>query len=259
MSQSYFNDKQQREVFHYLFLERLLRVSEPKFYVLKGGVNLRFFLNSPRYSEDMDIDVFGGSVQTLKKNGYKILSDPSFLRQLRSYGVRELLVNDPFKTKQTQTTQRFRLRLKNQAGEEFPTKVEFSRRNSKPEEVFAREMIHPEIARTYKRISYPCQHYTGESAAIQKIRALAYRKQLQVRDVFDLFILYNSGYLTTRTREFLTPQELSLAAKNLMSFSYLDYEGQVLEYLPLSERRLYEGPEPWEQMQAMIMEILSSG
>ncbi len=56
--------RQKREVFHFLFLEKLLKVSDPKLYILKGGVNLRFFFHSPRYSEDMGIAVVGGAVQT---------------------------------------------------------------------------------------------------------------------------------------------------------------------------------------------------
>ena len=56
-----------REVFHFCFLEHLLLISDPKIYILKGGVNLRFFFSSPRYSEDMDIDVIAGSVSILKK------------------------------------------------------------------------------------------------------------------------------------------------------------------------------------------------
>ena len=72
------SDKQLREIFHFLFLERLLKTASKDQYCVKGGVNLRFFFNSPRYSEDMDLDVFFGSVDTLKKNGYKILKDPSF-------------------------------------------------------------------------------------------------------------------------------------------------------------------------------------
>ena len=62
-----YTHRQQREVFHLLFLERLLRLSDPSLYVLKGGLNLRFFFNSPRFSEDMDLDVLGGSVATLEE------------------------------------------------------------------------------------------------------------------------------------------------------------------------------------------------
>ncbi|MEX0902291.1 MAG: nucleotidyl transferase AbiEii/AbiGii toxin family protein [Pseudohongiellaceae bacterium] len=59
-----FTDTQRREIFHFCFLDRLLRQSDSDLYVLKGGVNLRFFFNSPRYSEDMDLDATGGSIDT---------------------------------------------------------------------------------------------------------------------------------------------------------------------------------------------------
>ena len=80
-----FSDTQIREVFHFHFLDRLLKLSDPGLYILKGGVNLRFFFMSPRYSEDMDIDVLAGRVATLKKNGYKILNERAFRRSLRAF------------------------------------------------------------------------------------------------------------------------------------------------------------------------------
>ena len=92
-------DTQIREVFHFHFLERLLRLSDSSIYILKGGVNLRFFFNSPRYSEDMDIDVLAGSVATLKKNGYKILQDAAFKRSLRLFDIEDIEINDPNKAR----------------------------------------------------------------------------------------------------------------------------------------------------------------
>ena len=66
------SDKQLREVFHLIFLERLLKTAEPRFFILKGGVNLRFVFNSSRYSENIDLYVPTVSVGTRKKNVYKI-------------------------------------------------------------------------------------------------------------------------------------------------------------------------------------------
>ena len=45
------------ERFHLLFLVQLGQKLDKRFYALKGGCNLRFFLKSIRYSEDMDLDV----------------------------------------------------------------------------------------------------------------------------------------------------------------------------------------------------------
>src|SRR5262245_38581702 len=105
-----------REVFLLLFLERLFAASSAAQYVLKGGVNLRFFFSSPRFSEDMDLDVVAGGVGTLKKNGFKILEDRAFGRAMQAFGVSAIHVNDPARAKQTETTQRFRVRLVTSGG-----------------------------------------------------------------------------------------------------------------------------------------------
>lgn len=105
-----FSHRQQREVFHFLFLERLLRASDPQAFILKGGINLRFHFASPRYSEDMDLDVPVGAVGTLRNRACRILRDPAFVRTLATYGIAELILGDPAKAKQTPTTQRFRAR-----------------------------------------------------------------------------------------------------------------------------------------------------
>lgn len=51
------------EIFHLSFLDLFGRKTNKQLYALKGGCNLRFYFNSFRYLEDMDIDV-----QTIAKN-----------------------------------------------------------------------------------------------------------------------------------------------------------------------------------------------
>lgn len=41
-----FTPRELREVFHLLFLRRLLDLAQPALFALKGGVNLRLFFNS---------------------------------------------------------------------------------------------------------------------------------------------------------------------------------------------------------------------
>ena len=57
-----YNSLQLREIFHLELLRLLGRKMKGEHYVLKGGVNLRFFFNSFRYSEDMDT-VYNSSAQ----------------------------------------------------------------------------------------------------------------------------------------------------------------------------------------------------
>lgn len=242
-----------REIFHFLFLESLMRVSDPRIFVLKGGVNLRFFFNSPRYSEDVDLDVLGGSSETLKKNCYKILEDKSFSRSLTRYGIKELLINDPTKAKQTSTTQRFKIRLLTNENIQLPTKIEFSRRGSTGK--YLKELINPEIANKYHKLSFECQHYVEDAPVIQKIEALAGRAETQARDVFDLHILLLGGY-------WFDNKELSLdlinsAKGNLSLISYEQYRDQVVEYLSEDMKGEYSGSDKWEFIKNTIFNKIS--
>lgn len=250
----YYTHRQQREIFHFLFLERLLKISDPRLFVLKGGVNLRFYFNSPRYSEDMDIDVLGGSVATLTKNGYRILEDPAFARSLATFGITEVIINDPTKAKQSSTTQRFRARIVTSAGEIYPTKVEFSRRGVVHE--FATQTISPTVALPYRRLAFACQHYTATAAVQQKVAALAHRKAVQSRDVFDLYVLWLGGYLDARVAASLTASDRSRAMQNLLALGYADYRGQVLDYLEPEHAERFTGEPIWSEMRETVRGVL---
>lgn len=247
-----FTDTQIREVFHFHFLERLLKLSDPGLYILKGGVNLRFFFKSPRYSEDMDIDVLAGRVQTLTKNGYKILNDGAFKRSLRSFDIADIELNDPAKAKQTETTQRFRFALLTPAGHRLPTKIEFSRRKASGESELAQ--VDTEIARNYRKIAFRCPHYTGGAAVVQKMRALAGRPVTQARDVFDLAILFRGGHRPPAAwPTVLADDEYSKAIDCLMGLTWQDYEGQVVEFLDEETRTDYGNKHAWQVLQNEVL------
>lgn len=252
-----FSDTQIREVFHFCFLHRLLSISDPGIYVLKGGVNLRFFFNSPRYSEDMDLDVLAGSVATLKKNGYKILEDDSFQRSLRVFGIDAIEVNDPTKAKHTETTQRFRCTLVRESGQRLPTKVEFSRRNEDPGEDAAIEYVDAGIAFTYRKLAYRCRHYTGNAAVVQKIEALAGRTVTQARDVFDLATLILGGHFVVAGQQgSLASAPLADATECLTALSWDDYEGQVVEFLDTTSRNEFGTRAAWDALQTSVHDSL---
>ncbi len=54
---------------------------------IKGGCNLRFFFESVRYSEDIDFDVAGIPVHTLKEKVNMVLGGPALAMPLRSRGI----------------------------------------------------------------------------------------------------------------------------------------------------------------------------
>lgn len=250
-------DVEFRELFHLLFLERFIKITDPKLFCLKGGVNLRFYFNSPRYSEDMDIDIFGGSVTTLKKNGYKILEDPSFSRVLNTYGITAVDIGDKSKAKHTDTVQRFKVNLVIVSGIKLPTKIEFSRRKTVINgQKFT--TINPDFAKKYNRIAISCPHYNGETAFTQKIEALAFRKQTQARDLFDLEILYLSGFYNKEfIKKNLDIETIQKALFSLKSIQWEDFQGQVLEFLSPDYKEEYTRKTRWETQKKNIQELIN--
>ncbi|MDE0421842.1 MAG: nucleotidyl transferase AbiEii/AbiGii toxin family protein [Gammaproteobacteria bacterium] len=252
-----YTHRQQREVFHLLFLERLLKQTGPTLFVLKGGLNLRFFFNSPRFSEDMDLDVLRGSVTTLRKNGYRILGDRAFVRSLLAFGIADLLVNDPEKAKHTLTTQRFRARLVTAAGETWPTKVEFSRRPSVGTHM--NEPISPRVVRPYQRLAFGCRHYDARSAVLQKVAALAERSEPQVRDLFDIYVLWSGGQCPEDLCADLEPESRERALENALLLDYEHYQGQVLDYLEGEARIEFDGVNRWREISGTVLGLLEGG
>jgi hypothetical protein len=207
----------------------------------------------------MDIDVLAGSVATLKKNGYKILQDGAFKRSLRLFNIEDIEINDPDKAKQTSTTQRFRFALITPAGIRLPTRIEFSRRTQGIADGAPLELIDPEIARQYRKLSYRCRHYSGEAAVVQKIKALAGRTVTQARDVFDLAILFTGGYtLPAKKAPMIFRRQLAQAIDCLIELTWEDYRGQVVEFLNTENRSEYGSESAWETLQALVLDTLGT-
>ena len=111
MNEHFYNNLQIREVFHIEFLRSFARKTKPDIYALKGGVNMRLYFNSVRYSEDMDLDIKTIRVGTLIDIVMKIIGSVSFQNGLKPFGIEKISPPDILKAKQTQTTQRFKIHL----------------------------------------------------------------------------------------------------------------------------------------------------
>src|SRR5579871_1037177 len=135
-----YNPRQCVELFHLLFLSQLGRKIDKKLFAVKGGCNMRFYFNSIRYSEDMDIDIQTINKDTLYKNVNQILSSTPFKYILQTYDMEVLNFSAP---KQTPTTQRWKISLKSPASTlPLHTKIEFSRRKLSDDVIF--EAINPQ-------------------------------------------------------------------------------------------------------------------
>lgn len=247
MEDTIYNPLQLRELFHLEFLRWFGRKIKQRFYVLKGGSNLRFFFKSFRYSQDMDLDVQGIEVHILKDTVIKILEHRSFQDILKPFGVERVVPPDVTKAKQTETTQRFKIHLVTFAGEDLFTKIEFSRRGLKGKVVI--ESVSDSILRVYKSPPILVPHYEIRSMAMQKVGALADRSLVQARDVFDLYIL------SSQFKPFIIPAKTGIskakidkAYENLFEVSFEQYRDVVVSYLSQEDQVLYNSLSSWDEI-----------
>lgn len=245
-----FTPLEQREVFHLAFLRQLARVLRPNSYAIKGGVNLRFFFGSIRYSEDMDLDVKGVQTFRLKEVVTGILESKGLNTTLRPYGVDRIIPPDMKVAKQTETTQRFKVHLITASAEDLFTKIEFSRRGL--DSAVATEAVDSSVLRHYKHAPFLVSHYPPSVAIAQKINALASRTETQARDVFDLFMLLGRFEDSKKAVTNLSASILKKALNNLSSLGFDMFKDAVLNYLMEEDRRMYENKKAWEEIQTHV-------
>lgn len=243
--------RQSVELFHLVFLSFLGKKLDKKQYALKGGCNLRFFFGSPRYSEDMDLDLADIPVHVVKDRVSAILGSAPFRQALEVNGMALEHVTEH---KQSETTQRWKMGLHRPGTESpAPTKVEFSRRELRNDVAF--DSVAPTLLHRYGMAPFMTAHYTGEAALLQKIEALATRSVTQARDIFDFHLLQSEERMRS-IRSLLDEAQLESARQKALSLSFDDFKGQVLAYLHPEDQSAYDSPEAWESMQLGLLEML---
>lgn len=246
--------RQGAEMFHLVFLRALAAKSADKALIaLKGGCNLRFYFGSVRSSEDIDFDVVVIAKETLRKRIDKLLGSPLVVAPLRSRGITMLKTSTP---KQTDTTQRWKVGLSID-GLAVPvrTKIEFSRRDAIEGAKF--EATPRRTVRPYGLTPVLATHYGRSSAILQKIGALARRTEPQVRDVFDLGLLFAED---AEDLDLGDEQRASLdvAIDRAMSLSFDEYVSKVVAYLDPEQAAPYEDPAAWEELLARVVARLEA-
>jgi predicted nucleotidyltransferase component of viral defense system len=247
--------RQSIEMFHLVFLRALVaRGGDKDLFALKGGYNLRFFFASPRYSEDIDIDVSVVGKETLRNKVDRLLRSPTVVGPLGSLGIEIAQSSAP---KQTDTTQRWKLGLRVRGiAVELRTKIEFSRRGSISGTAFG--AVDRDVLRPYAVTPFLATHYTTAPAVIQKIRALAERSEPQPRDVFDL------NHLLARpdaAKIALSEKErawLPGAIEHAVDLSFDEYAAKVVAFLDPEQKELFDQRSAWNAMQTAVVERLES-
>ena len=246
MDNKKYSPLQLRELFHIEFLRWFSRKAKPEYYAVKGGTNLRLFFKSFRYSEDMDLDAAGIGVDKLKDIVTSILLSQSFSNTLKPFGIEDVLCQDMAKAKQIKTTQRFKIHLMTYPGEDLFTKVEFSRRGFKGNIIV--QSVPDSVLRPYKLAPIVVSHYDAESAAAQKVDALASRAMIQARDIFDLFILSSQLEPSKINRALIDKAKLAKAYDNIFEVSFKQFQDTVISYLTGEDQSLYDSSKVWDDI-----------
>ncbi len=233
------------ELFHLLFIKSFLTSQDKSLIVLKGGCNLRFFLGSNRYSEDIDFDVTTIARETLKKRVDKVLISKALTTSLAARKIQIIAHSTP---KQTELVQRWKVTIRAQ-GINIPTKIEYSRRGIDPAGA-AFDSVDSQILAEYRLTPTFISHYNATYAIRQKIEALAGRPETQARDVFDLDLLVSRHPKLSFT---MPTQLIKQAIECAMSVDFAQFRGQVVEFLAEDAQAYYNDSHSWENLQNKVI------
>lgn len=239
-----------RELFHLTLLRHLGTRLSGRSYAVKGGICLRFFHRSLRLSEDMDLDVaLSVRLGTLQKAVDSVVEGRALLASLIPAGITGL---SSVKSKQTDTTQRWKVALILVGGESLPTKLEFSRRRDTI--AYTTAVPDAELLRRYKTPPFAVQSYDAPSMAAQKISALAAPARSALRDLFDLHhLFFNLGEKIDPIAAGLADAgQIRAAAEKIRGFLFKDFKEQVLPYLSGELMDLYRDGTAFERQRQKV-------
>ena len=235
------------EMFHLLFL-RVLASDRSDWFFLKGGANIRYFFDSPRYSNDIDLDFGGREAWQVGETVDKILAGRA-LEVITAQAKIEII--DTSAPKQTDTTRRWKIGIGAEGhAEPIRTKIEFSDRNGGSGDVVV-EQVPDSIVRPYGLNSPLVCHY-GETAAIeQKIAALALRSETKARDVFDLDLLLRRRRSRDTVQPELSGQHAAKAGSRALEIPFDSFLSEVAPFLDPEIAALYSEGD-WDQMRTNV-------
>lgn len=250
-------DTQAREAFHFTLLRRLVE-RVPNGLRLKGGVNLRLFFDSVRYSEDMDLDADLRLHPRVLDELRRIIGAPAFRNELLQFGIDDV-TTPASPAKSTDTTLRFKVAVV-KGGVSLPTKVEVSFRGTTPAAWAVLDTPSHAVLTPYFPDGVPrfgVAHYPHQIAVWQKVNALATRGGVQARDIFDLnwlFDVQRFGAPGPAVLQFLRDRHpmvnLETARARCLEIRDEQFQEQVGAYLAPEVLAEYETR--WDEMRLLV-------
>lgn len=241
-------------------MQELVARLELDHWAVKGGVNLRAYFGSVRYSEDIDLDVRPLKREAVRRQLKAILKpDGRFLRRLREAGIQEVRTNEKEISKDSDTTLRFKRQVV-VGGVPYPTTVEVSFREPHSADRVEIAEVHPVVSGAYAGLIDELQapHYSRQAALCQKLDALANRAAVQARDVFDICWLVRdelSDADADLIAQRLSVEILEGAKERAQEIPYKEYEDRVLEYLDPADSAPFSGEDAWAEQQLTVVDL----
>jgi predicted nucleotidyltransferase component of viral defense system len=243
-------DIQVIELLHLAFLQVLQARLDHSHYVVKGGTSLRYFYESARYSEGIDLDAIAIESWKLEERVDGALSSDAMNALLRTSGLK---IGQITKPKQTETTQRWKVMVDLPRRNSVRTKIEFSHRKADSRRIL--EAVPDRVVAPYALRAPTLLHYLPDAATEQKIGALAERSETQARDVFDLDLLFRR-HRGAVEKGGVRPQLVEIALERVFELPFTAYRDQVVAFLDPGSIELYDSPLVWKQMQDLVAERL---
>ena len=256
-------DIEAREALHILVLQQIGDELKAGACILKGGVNLRLFFGSPRYSEDIDLDLDPAAQPAFVSAVHKTLTSRRLLDRLTELGI-ERLEYSGRPAKNTATTVRFKLGVVNRGAIRLPTRIEASMRDHAAGDTGVQGPADTAVTAQYLSPTDKAlvvSHYPLQPAVRQKLQALATRKLPQARDVFDLHVLAKGDRATvdlTRLRNVLSTDHLREAARRTWEIGYGQFRDQVVEFLSEEDQRALGSEEAWTLRQLFVVDLIEA-
>ena len=98
-------------------------------------------------------------------------------------------------------------------------------------------------------------HYRATAALRQKIGALANRRELQARDVFDVHHLIAAG-ASREALHTLDTRDVERARTNALAIDFATFKSRVLAFLPPEDQAHYDSHAVWDTLVLEVVECL---
>ena len=241
------------EAFHVAFLNVLAASADPRTFAVKGGANLRFYLGSLRYSEDIDLDAFVDDPRLFSQKLERAIRSRDLARLLDAVGIKMGEPNNKDRAQANSIKEKWNFALSHRdVGVPVPTRVEMSYRSNDLRDYIKIERMPAGVAAQYSPIPAPTVgHYVERGCLIHKIRALENRRETQPRDVFDLDYLFRR-YPDAPRRGLVDPGLIGWAIGRLFEIGYPEYRSKVLPFLDSSIYTAYASEDAWINMHLYV-------